>query len=90
MPSSRSSAFGAGFGGWALGNSSADAGGAEARGGPGSYPERIVCYRDLSPGAWREKVRFTVGEMERRLAEFEGVGPKTVEIFMREAARVWY
>jgi hypothetical protein len=24
----------------------------------------------------------------RRLAEFEGIGPKTVEIFMREAAKV--
>jgi hypothetical protein len=46
------------------------AGGAEARGGPGSYPERIVRYRDLSPDAWREKVRFTASEMERRLAEF--------------------
>ncbi|WP_181296019.1 DNA methylase [Pseudomonas sp. Q2-TVG4-2] len=29
-------------------------------------------------------------ELEKRLAEFEGVGPKTVEIFMREAAKVWY
>ncbi len=28
--------------------------------------------------------------VERRLQEFEGVGPKTVEIFMREAARVWF
>ena len=28
--------------------------------------------------------------LEKRLAEFEGVGPKTVEIFMREAAKVWY
>jgi hypothetical protein len=46
------------------------AGGAEARGGAGSYPERIVRYRDLSPDAWREKVRFTTAEMERRLAEF--------------------
>jgi hypothetical protein len=46
------------------------AGGAEARGGSGSYPERIVRYRDLSPEAWKEKVRFTTGEMERRLAEF--------------------
>jgi hypothetical protein len=46
------------------------AGGAEARGGAGSYPERIVRYRDLSPDAWRDKVRFTTGEMERRLAEF--------------------
>jgi endonuclease III len=29
-------------------------------------------------------------DFERRLGEFEGVGPKTVEIFMREAARAWY
>lgn len=28
-------------------------------------------------------------ELEKRLAEFEGIGPKTVEIFMREAAKVW-
>jgi hypothetical protein len=46
------------------------AGGAEARGGSGSYPERIVRYRDLSPEGWREKVRFTVGAMEDRLAQF--------------------
>lgn len=32
----------------------------------------------------------TRGGVERRLQEFEGVGPKTVEIFMREAARVWF
>ena len=46
------------------------AGGAEARGGAGSYPERIVRYRDLSPGGWKEKVGFTVREMESRLAAF--------------------
>jgi hypothetical protein len=46
------------------------AGGAELRGGPGSYPERIVRYRDLSPNALQEKVRFTVASMEERLAEF--------------------
>ena len=46
------------------------AGGAEARGGAGSYPERIVRYRDLSPDALKEKVAFTVREMESRLAEF--------------------
>jgi hypothetical protein len=44
------------------------AGGAEARGGAGSYPERIVRYRDLSPEGLKEKVRFTVGEMQNRLA----------------------
>ena len=46
------------------------AGGAEARGGAGSYPERIVRYRDLSAGGLKEKVGFTVGEMERRLGAF--------------------
>lgn len=29
-------------------------------------------------------------ELEKRLAEFDGIGPKTVEIFMREAAQFWY
>jgi hypothetical protein len=46
------------------------AGGAEARGGSGSYPERIVRYRDLSSDGLKEKVRFTVGEMENRLGVF--------------------
>jgi hypothetical protein len=46
------------------------AGGAEARGGAGSYPERIVRYRDLSPEGLKEKVHFTVGEMARRLDAF--------------------
>ncbi len=27
---------------------------------------------------------------EKRLAEFDGVGPKTIEIFMRDAARVLF
>ena len=46
------------------------AGGAEAKSGKGSYPERIVRYRDLSPQGLAEKVRFTVGEMQGRLGEF--------------------
>jgi hypothetical protein len=46
------------------------AGGAEARGGSGSYPDRIVRYRDLSAEGLKEKVRFTVGEMQSRLAAF--------------------
>jgi hypothetical protein len=47
------------------------AGGAETRGGNGSYPERIVRYRDNSPSALQEKVRFTVrDQMESRLTEF--------------------
>jgi hypothetical protein len=46
------------------------AGGAESREGSGSYPERTVRYRDLSPEGLREKVRFTVGSMESRLGAF--------------------
>ena len=46
------------------------AGGAESREGSGSYPERTVRYRDLSPDGLREKVRFTVGAMESRLGAF--------------------
>jgi hypothetical protein len=46
------------------------AGGAEARGGPGSYSQRIVRYRDLSPAGIKDKVCFTVGTMEERLADF--------------------
>ena len=44
------------------------AGSAEARGGAGSYPERIVRYRDLSPEGLKDKVRFTVGAMQERMA----------------------
>jgi hypothetical protein len=46
------------------------AGGAEARGGSGTSPERIVRYRDLSPDGFKEKVGFTVREMEGRLGAF--------------------
>jgi hypothetical protein len=46
------------------------AGGAESREGPGTYPERTVRYCDLSPEGLKEKVRFTVGSMENRLAAF--------------------
>src|SRR3954462_15812069 len=46
------------------------AGGAELGGGNGSYPERIVRYRDVSSDGLKEKVRFTVGSMEERLGEF--------------------
>ncbi len=42
------------------------AGGAETRGGSGSYPERIVRYRDVSPEGLKEKVQRTVNEMESR------------------------
>jgi hypothetical protein len=46
------------------------AGGAESRGGEGSYAERTMRYRDLSPEGIKDKVRFTTREMETRLAEF--------------------
>ncbi|HKH01200.1 MAG TPA: hypothetical protein VKB08_10835 [Bradyrhizobium sp.] len=46
------------------------AGGAESRGGKGSYAERTVRYRDVSPEGIKDKVRFTIKEMESRLAEF--------------------
>jgi len=44
------------------------AGGGEAAEGKGSYRERIVRYGDTSPDGLREKMRFVVGSMERRLA----------------------
>src|SRR6267154_3534422 len=46
------------------------AGGAEAREGSGSYPERIVRYRDLSADGMREKVRFTADAMQARMEAF--------------------
>ena len=46
------------------------AGGGELSDGSGSYPERIVRYRDLTADGVREKVRFTVGSMEERLGAF--------------------
>jgi hypothetical protein len=44
------------------------AGGGEARGGKGSFAERTVRHGEVSPNAMRDKVRFVVAEMERRLA----------------------
>jgi hypothetical protein len=46
------------------------AGGAEARSGAGSYPERIVRYRETSADAFREKARMTMENMEERLSAF--------------------
>jgi hypothetical protein len=43
------------------------AGSGEAEEGGASYRERTVRYGDTSPGAIREKARFVLGEMERRL-----------------------
>ena len=44
------------------------AGGGEATEGKGSYRERIVRYGDTSPDGLREKMRFVVAAMEKRLA----------------------
>ena len=46
------------------------AGSAEASEGPGSYKERCVRHGDVSPEGLREKARFVLGEMERRLDAF--------------------
>jgi len=46
------------------------AGSAEVRSGAGSYPERIVRYRDVSAEGMKEKVRFTTREMESRMEAF--------------------
>jgi len=44
------------------------AGSGEAREGGASYRERIVRYRETSADAMREKARYVLGEMERRMA----------------------
>jgi hypothetical protein len=44
------------------------AGSGEAREGDGDYRDRIVRLGDTSPDGLREKVRFVMAEMERRLA----------------------
>jgi hypothetical protein len=49
------------------------AGSAEAREGGASYSERTVRYGEISAQAMREKARYVLGELERRLAVF-GLG----------------
>ena len=44
------------------------AGSAETREGGGSYSERTIRRGETSPEAMREKARYVMGEMERRLA----------------------
>ena len=44
------------------------AGSGEAQEGHACYRERTIRYRDTSPDAMREKARYVLGEMERRLA----------------------
>jgi hypothetical protein len=49
------------------------AGSAEAKEGGASYSERTVRYGETSAEAMREKARYVLGELERRLAAF-GLG----------------
>lgn len=46
------------------------AGSAEAKEGGASYKERTVRHGETSPEAMREKARYVLGELERRLGEF--------------------
>jgi hypothetical protein len=46
------------------------AGSGESQEGAGSYAERTVRFRDLSPDGVKEKVRYVVGVMEKRMLEF--------------------
>ncbi len=46
------------------------AGSGEAREGSGPYRERAVAFGDVSEHGLREKARYVLGEMERRLAAF--------------------
>jgi hypothetical protein len=46
------------------------AGSGEAREGGATYRERTVRHGETSPDAMREKARYVLGEMERRLAAF--------------------
>jgi hypothetical protein len=46
------------------------AGSGESQEGAASYAERTVRYRDLSAEGMAEKVRYVVGVMEKRMAEF--------------------
>jgi len=47
------------------------AGSGESQEGGGSYAERTVRYRDISAEGMAEKIRYVVGVMEKRMAEFD-------------------
>src|ERR1041384_2591546 len=49
------------------GKSFVAAGSGEASDGPGSYAERIIRFGDQSPAGMREKARYVLGAMERRM-----------------------
>ncbi|PNF98916.1 DNA methylase [Stutzerimonas kunmingensis] len=51
--------------------------------------DKLLTEYDGRLGRLRE-LGETHDGVEKRLLAFEGVGPKTVEIFLREAARGWF
>jgi hypothetical protein len=51
------------------------AGSGEAQEGTGSYRERTVRFGDMSPDGMREKARYVLGEMERRMGAFDVAWP---------------
>src|SRR5947207_3854435 len=59
------------------GKSFVAAGSGEASDGPGSYAERIVRFGDQSPDGMRDKARYVLGAMERRMSAL-GFGWKDV------------
>jgi endonuclease III len=57
---------------------------------------RLLALANKMNAEYNGKIRNIVAassdrqEFEKRLSEFEGIGPKTVEIFMREASSALY
>ncbi len=56
------------------GTSFVAAGSGEASDGPGSYAERIVRLGDHSPDGMRDKARYVLGAMERRMGRSASAG----------------
>lgn len=56
------------------------AGSGEAQEGAGSYRERTVRFGDTSPDGMREKARYVLGEMERRMSAFDCRWPQVTGV----------
>jgi hypothetical protein len=65
------------------------AGSGESQEGGGSYAERTVRYKDVSAEGIAEKVRYVVGVMEKRMAEF-GMGWKDATATQTYTVRDFY
>ena len=68
------------------------AGSGECPEGKGNYRDHIVRRGDLSPDGLAEKVRWVLGEMERRLAALGGNWPSTtaVQVYsVHDFHRLW-